>query len=150
MSLTQSTNSIGRKNPVQYLIMIIEEHCCMCFPSECRLTGIYNQGNEAFSKSQSRERCASRSRRIRENPSAYFATLPREQSKLRTNRCGHLDYQGAIWTGIEPALLEYDSGVYQNEPPIAVDTFIYVFKAPFNGGIRTHDLLTRNQALYQT
>ena len=83
------------------------------------------------------------------NPSAYFATLPREQSLLRTNRCGHLDYQGAIRTGIEPALSEYKSAVYQNEPSIAVDTFIYFFKAPFKGGTWTHNLLTRNQALYQ-
>ena len=76
---------------------------------------------------------------FRQSPSAYFATSPREQSLLRTNRCGHLDYQGAIRTGIEPALSEYKSAVYQNEPSIAVDTFIYFFKAPFYGGIRTHD-----------
>ena len=76
---------------------------------------------------------------FRQSPSAYFAPSPREQFKLRANRCGHLDYQGAIRTGIEPALSEYKSAVYQNEPSIAVDTFIYFFKAPFNGGIRTHD-----------
>lgn len=76
---------------------------------------------------------------FRQSLSAYFAPLPREQFKLRANRCGHLDYQGAIRTGIEPALSEYKSAVYQNEPSVAVDTFIYYFKAPFNGGIRTHD-----------
>ena len=76
---------------------------------------------------------------FRQSLSAYFAPSPREQFKLRANRCGHLDYQGAIRTGIEPALSEYKSAVYQNEPSIAVDTFIYFFKAPFNGGIRTHD-----------
>ena len=76
---------------------------------------------------------------FRQSPSAYFAPSPREQFKLRANRCGHLDYQGAIRTGIEPALSEYKSAVYQNEPLIAVDTFIYFFKAPFYGGIRTHD-----------
>ena len=87
---------------------------------------------------------------FRQSPSAYFAPSPREQFKLRANRCGHLDYQGAIRTGIEPALSEYKSAVYQNEPSIAVDTFIYFFKAPFNGGIRTHDLPVQPRALYQT
>ena len=67
---------------------------------------------------------------------------------MRANRCGHLDYQGAIRTGIEPALSEYKSAVYQNEPSIAVDTFIYFFKAPFSGGIRTHALSLR-ESIYR-
>ena len=86
---------------------------------------------------------------FRQSPSAYFAPSPREQFKLRANRCGHLDYQGAIRTGIEPALSEYKSAVYQNEPSIAVDTFIYSFKAPFNGGIRTHDTRILEQVIPQ-
>ena len=32
---------------------------------------------------------------------------------------------------------------------IAVCTFVHFFKAPFKGGIRTHNLLIRNQVLYQ-
>ena len=71
---------------------------------------------------------------FRQSPSAYFATSPREQSLLRTNRCGHLDYQGAIRTGIEPALSEYKSAVCQNEPSIAVDTFIYFSRHHFTVG----------------
>ena len=86
---------------------------------------------------------------FRQSLSAYFAPSPREQFKLRANRCGHLDYQGAIRTGIEPALSEYKSAVYQNEPSIAVDTFIYFFKAPFNGGIRTHDTRILEQVIPQ-
>ena len=86
---------------------------------------------------------------FRQSPSAYFATSPREQFKLRAIRCGHLDYQGAIRTGIEPALSEYKSAVCQNEPSIAVDTFIYFFKAPFNGGIRTHDTRILEQVIPQ-
>ena len=39
-------------------------HCCMCFTPECRLIRIYSQDNEAFSKSQSRERYANRFGRI--------------------------------------------------------------------------------------
>ena len=84
---------------------------------------------------------------FRQSPSAYFAPSPREQFKLRANRCGHLDYQGAIRTGIEPALSEYKSAVYQNEPSIAVDTFVYFFKAPFYGGIRTHDTRTLSKLI---
>ena len=87
--------------------------------------------------------------KFRQSLSAYFAPSPREQFKLRAIRCGHLDYQGAIRTGIEPALSEYKSAVYQNEPSIAVDTFIYFFKAPFNGGIRTHDTRILEQVIPQ-
>ena len=86
---------------------------------------------------------------FRQSLSAYFAPSPREPFKLRANRCGHLDYQGAIRTGIEPALSEYKSAVYQNEPSVAVDTFIYFFKAPFNGGIRTHDTRILEQVIPQ-
>ena len=86
---------------------------------------------------------------FRQSPSAYFAPSPREQFRLRSTRCGHLDYQGAIRTGIEPALSEYKSAVYQNEPLIAVDTFIYFSRHHFKGGTWTHNLLIRNQALYQ-
>ena len=114
-------------------------HCCMCFTPECRLTRIYNQGNEAFSKSQSRERCASRSRRIREIRQRTLQLRQGNNPCCVQTDAVILDYQGAIRTGIEPALSEYKSAVYQNEPLIAVDTFIYFFKAPFYGGIRTHD-----------
>ena len=106
----------------------------MCFTPECRLTRIYNQGNEAFSKSRIRERCASRSRRIREIRQRTLQLRQGNNPCCVQTDAVILDYQGAIRTGIEPALSEYKSAVCQNEPSIAVDTFIYFSRHHFTVG----------------
>ena len=124
-------------------------HCCMCFTPECRLIRIYNQGNEAFSKSQSRERYASRFGYIQTKSVNVLCPFTKGTIQIACKQMRSFDQGTKVYKEWDsnPQKARYGS---RRSPVdlsswIAVCTFINFFKAPFNGGIRTHDTRSLEQ-----